>query len=170
MDVMEAIETRRSVRAFQNRPVEEAKLQAVLEAARLAPSAKNMQEWKFIVVKDPDTRAKLAEAAKGQKFVGEAPVVIAACAVETDYIMTCGNPAAFIDLAIAVDHMSLKAVEEGLGSCWIGAFFQDQVKEILGVPKKATVVTLLPLGYPADTPKPKTRKMVGEIVCPERWR
>ncbi len=170
MDVMEAIRTRRSVRAYENRPVEEEKLQAVLEAARLAPSANNKQAWRFVVVKDPAIRMRLVDAAKGQKFVGEAPVVIAACATDPDYVMTCGNPSSLIDLAIAVDHMTLKAAEEGLGTCWIGAFYQDQVKEILGIPENVNVVALLPLGYPADKPKPKSRKMIGEIVCFDSWK
>ena len=169
MDVMEAIRTRRSVRAYQDKTIEEEKLQSVLEAGRMAPSAKNMQEWKFVVVKDPGTRAKLAEAAKGQQFVAQAPVVIAACAVDTEYVMTSGNKASLIDLAIAVDHMTLKAVEEGLGTCWIGAFHQDQAKEILGVPDSANIVALLPMGYPGDEPKPKSRKLMAEIVSPERW-
>lgn len=169
MDVIEAIRTRRSVRSYQDKPIEDAKLQSVLEAGRLAPSANNMQEWRFVVVRDPGTRAELVEAAKGQAFVGQAPVVIAACATAPDYVMSCGNPSSLIDLAIAVDHMTLKAVEEGLGTCWIGAFYQGQVKEILGIPDTVNVVSLLPLGYPADEPKGKTRKLLAEVICHDRW-
>ena len=169
MDVMQAIQLRRSVRAFEDKPIEEIKLQAVLEAGRLAPSARNMQEWKFVVVKDPETRQQLAVAAKGQTFIGQAPVVIVACATITDYVMTCGNLASLIDVAIAVDHMTLKAVEEGLGTCWIGAFHQDQVKAILGIPMDVNVVTMIPLGYPADEPASKSRKLLGEVICLEKW-
>ncbi|MBM4084275.1 MAG: nitroreductase [Planctomycetes bacterium] len=169
MDVMEAIRTRRSIRAYLDKPVEEEKLKRVLEAARLAPSAKNMQEWKFIVVRDPATRQKLVEAAKGQKFVGEAPVVIAACGTKPDYVMSCGQLSHTVDVSIAVTHMCLQAVAEGLGTCWLGAFYEDQAKKILGVPDGVRIVALLPLGYPKESPAARPRKALGEIVCYDRW-
>ena len=170
MDVMEAIRKRRSVRGYLDREVEDDKLKAVLEAGRLAPSAHNGQEWKFVVVKDKALREKLSEAAKGQKFVAEAPVVIAACAVETEKVMSCGQTAYPIDLAIAVDHMTLKAVEEGLGTCWIGAFYEDRVKPVLGIPEDVRVVVLLPLGYPSVEPGAPDRKPLEEIVCYDGWK
>ncbi|NYT02093.1 MAG: nitroreductase [Methanosarcinales archaeon] len=169
MEVTQAIRDRRSVRNFQSRAVEEDKLRMVLEAGRLAPSARNLQNWKFIVVRDQETRNKLAEAAKGQSFVAQAPVVIAACGTKADYVMTCGQAAYSIDVAIAVDHMTLQAVELGLGTCWIGAFYEDQVKEILGVPTEVRVVALLPLGYPAESTPPTRRKTLEEVTCEERW-
>ena len=169
MNVFQAIETRQSIRSFQDRNIEEDKLTQILNAARLAPSAKNRQEWRFIVVRDEGTRQKLAEAAKGQKFVGEAPVVIACCALESEYRMTCGHPAYAIDLAIAIDHMTLAAIELGIGSCWIGAFYQDQAKRILNVPDSVTVVELLVLGYPAHKSIRKARKSIEEIVAFEKW-
>lgn len=173
MKVMEAIAGRRSVRSFSSRPIEEEKLLRVLEAGRLAPSARNMQDWKFVVVRDPDMRRKLAKAANNQDFVGQAPVVIAACGT-SDYVMTCGQLTYPIDVAIAVDHMTLAAVEEDLGTCWIGAFYEEKVKEILGVPETSRVVALLPLGYPAEAAKatkaaPKPRKPIGEIVAYDGW-
>lgn len=170
MDVMDAIRKRRSVRGYLDREIEDDKLKAVLEAGRLAPSAHNGQEWKFVVVKDKALREKLSEAAKGQKFVAEAPVVIAACAVETEKVMSCGQTAYPIDLAIAVDHMTLKAVEEGLGTCWIGAFYEDRVKPILGIPEDVRVVVLLPLGYPSVEPGAPGRKPLEEIVCYDGWK
>jgi nitroreductase len=94
-------------------------------------------------------------------------VVIAAVALNPDHIMRCGVPSYPVDLAIAVDHMTLKAVEEGLGSCWIGHFDQEKVKEILQIPKEYKVVVLLTLGYPADSPKPKDRKSLEDIVSYE---
>ena len=170
MEVMEAILKRRSVRAYEPREVEEEKLLRVLEAGRLSPSASNRQERRFVVVKDAAVRKLLSEAAKNQKFVAEAPVVIAACAaVDTDYVMMCGQLAYPIDTAIAVDHMTLQAVEEGLGTCWIGAFDEDRVKKILGIPEEVRVVSLLPLGYPADVSRPKSRKSLDEIVIWEKW-
>jgi nitroreductase len=168
MDLMQAIRARRSIRDYQDRPVEEEKLQAVLQAGRLAPSARNMQDWKFIVVKDAATRQKLARAARDQQFVGQAPVVIAACGT-SDLVMTCGQPTYPIDVAIALDHMTLAAAALDLGTCWIGAFYEDQVKEILGVPQEIRVVALLPLGYPAEEPEPRPRKNLDEIVAWEHW-
>ena len=169
MDVMEAIRLRRSIRGYADKPVEEEKLRAVLEAGRLAPSARNMQAWRFVVVRDADTRRKLMAAAKGQAFVGQAPVVVAACATETEHVMTCGQPNYPIDNAIAVDHMTLKAVAEGLGTCWIGAFYEDQVKEILGVPDHIRVPIIFTLGYPEVVPDPTPRNAFDDVVCFERW-
>ncbi len=158
LKVFDAVKKRSSVRQFLDRPIEEAKLRVVLEAGRFAPSARNLQEWRFIVVKDPEIRHKIGLAANGQVFVGEAPVVIVACAVTDLRVMSCGQLCYPIDVAIALDHISLVAVELGLGTCWIGAFNEDKVKEILGIPKEVRVVELMPIGYPVfDDVKKKNR-------------
>jgi nitroreductase len=170
MDVMEAIKLRKSIRSYQDKPVEEEKLRSILEAGRLAPSASNRQEWKYVVVKDKETRQKLARAAGDQSFVAEAPVLIACCAETDNHVMRCGQLCYPIDLAISVDHMTLKAVEEGLGTCWVGAFNEKEVKKILGIPERIRVVELLPLGYPASlAPEEKIRKSLNEIVMSEKW-
>ena len=117
MDIMEAIKSRRSIRSYQDRPVEQDKLNLILEAGRLAPSARNLQDWRFVVVQDKDKRQELSAAARGQAFVAQAPVVIAACGTETEYVMTCGQHCYPIDVTIAMDHMSLMATDLGLGSC-----------------------------------------------------
>lgn len=169
MEVMSAIRTRRSIRRYQDRAVEDDNLHLILEAGRLAPSASNRQEWKFIVVKEKEARRKLTVAARGQSFIGEAPVVIVACALETEHTMLCGQKSYPIDIAIAVDHMTLKAVEEGLGTCWIGAFREDEVKKILNIPAEVRVVCLLPIGYPQNVPEPTTRKSEGEVIVFEKW-
>ena len=171
MDVMEAIKKRYSVRSYQDRAVETEKLDSILEAARLAPSASNRQEWRFVVVQDKGIRQRLMQAAKDQAFVGQAPVVIAACAKTDSHVMTCGQQCYPIDVAIAIEHMALKATEEGLGTCWIGAFYEDKVKEILGIPQDIRVVALLALGYPVKLrPNPKDRLRLKEIVMYEGWR
>jgi nitroreductase len=171
MDVMEAIRRRYSVRDYKDLEVEEEKLNLILEAARLAPSASNRQEWRFIVIRDKETKNRLCKAAKGQKFVAQAPIVIACCAVDTSHIMSCGQPSYPIDVAISIDHMTLKATEEGLGTCWIGAFYEDKVKEILEIPQDVRVVQLLTLGYPKSEPPPKkNRKSLDEIIMYEKWR
>jgi len=170
MNVIDAIRKRRSIRAWQNRPVEDHKLQAVLEAGRLAPSASNRQEWRYVVVRDAALRANLAEAAHGQTFVGEAPVVIVGCAKTDGHRMSCGEPCYPIDVAISMDHMTLKAVEEGLGTCWIGAFNQAAVKKLLGIPDDVRVVELMPLGYPADEPAARPRLAADDIIMYDKWR
>lgn len=139
MDVMEAIKKRYSARAYIDKKVEKEKLDSIFEAARLAPSASNRQEWRFVVVEDKNTRQSLMKAAKSQAFVGEAAVVIVCCALTDNHKMTCGQLCYPIDVAIAIEHMALKATEEGLGTCWVGAFHEDQVKDILGIPEDIRV-------------------------------
>ena len=171
MDVYEAIAKRKSVRAFEDRDVPEDVLQRIFEAVRLAPSASNRQEWRFVVVRDPALRQKLARAANDQEFVGQAPVILACCAETDRHVMPCGHPCYPIDLAIAIDHLTLCAVEEGLGTCWIGAFNEAQVREILGIPPQIRVVALMPLGYPQDpAPVAKFRLPVEKTVKWGRWQ
>ena len=168
VSVMTAIKMRRSIRHYKDKPVEREKLKKVLEAGRLAPSAGNMQEWKFVVISDKNTREKLAMAAHS-RFVAEAPLVIVACATITDCVLESGQLAYPMDVAIAVDHMTLKAVEEGLGTCWVGDFDERKVKEALNIPDDVRVVTLLTLGYPKYVPGPRKRKKLEEIVAYEKW-
>ncbi len=171
MNIYEAIATRKSVRAFQDRDIPEDLLTRLLEAARLAPSACNRQEWRFVVVRDADTRKKLAQAAHDQTFVGEAPVVLACCAETDGRVMTCGQLCHPIDVAIAIDHLTLSAVAEGLGTCWIGAFDEARVKDILAIPREICVVELLPIGYPQDPSTAKKQRLpLSEIVKYERWQ
>ncbi|MFA6281557.1 MAG: nitroreductase family protein [Candidatus Omnitrophota bacterium] len=170
MDVFEAIKKRRSVRSYQDKPIEEEKLFKILEAARLAPSASNRQEWRFVIVRDKTKKTELSKAAKNQKFLEEAPVVIA-CLAETDnHIMTCGQACYPIDVAIAMDHMALMAVSLGLGTCWIGAFHEEEVKKILDVPEEIRVVELLCLGFPKDEHLSKKERLtIEKIVFFEKW-
>jgi nitroreductase len=170
MDIYTTITTRKSVRAFQDRDVPEEVLTRLLEATRLAPSASNRQEWRFVVVRDSGTRKRLVLAAAGQRFVGQAPIVLACCAETDGHLMPCGLACFPIDVAIAVDHLTLCAAAEGLGTCWIGAFNEEQVKEILHIPADVRVVALLPLGYPRDpAAAAKARLPLAEIVKYERW-
>ena len=170
MDVYEAVRTRKSVRSYHDRPVEPDKLARVLEAARLAPSARNDQEWRFVVVTDSGLRRRLATEASTQGFMAEAPVIIAACAETDGRVMRCGQQAYPIDLAIAVDHLTLAAVAEGLGTCWIGSFDPGKVRQLLGIPEQVQVVELLLLGYPSDpAPTPKSRLPLEQIVRYEAW-
>lgn len=170
MDLYEAIKSRYSVRSYLNKPVEQEKLDRILDAARLAPSGSNRQPWKFVVVRDAETRKRLVGACCDQGFVGQAPVVIAAMGLMPDRVMRCGVPGDPVDVAIALEHVSLAATAEGLGTCWIGAFHQDQLRAVLGVPRHVKVVGVMTLGYPADRARPKTRKSIKEIICYDQWQ
>jgi nitroreductase len=166
MELYEAIRSRYSVRSYQDRPVEEDKLRRVLEAARLAPSASNRQERKLVVVRDGERRKALAEAA-GQSWLAQAPVIIAVVGTTPEAVMHCGVPTDPVDCAIAIDHVTLAATAEGLGTCWIGHFSQDACRRLLSVPQEAKIVELLAMGYPAEPPVRRPRKDLGQIVCQE---
>jgi len=160
---------RRSVREYTAAPVEEEKLVRVLEAGRLAPTARNQQDWRILVTTGA-LKDKLVEAASPhQPFLLQAPVILAACALNPSYVMRCGQPAYPIDLAIVLDHMSLQAVREGLGTCWIGSFAESQAKLVLGVPSAARIAALMSLGYPARLPEARPRKPGDELFRRGGW-
>jgi len=169
MHVFTAISQRYSVRAYKATEVEEDKLKKILEAARLSPSASNRQDWKFIVVKNKETRKKLVKAAFGQSFIGEAPVVVVACGTEPKAMLACGQPAHTIDVSIAFAYMILQAYELGLGTCWIGAFSEEEAKKALKIPEQIRVVGITPLGYPDQPISQKSRKPLDQIVCYEKY-
>ncbi len=162
--VVDAMKKRFSVRKFSEREVEEVKLLEILEAARIAPSAKNLQSWKFVVIRDPEKRKALTDVCKGQTFVSEAPLTIAVCCGNLEYRMTCGQYPHSIDGAIAGEHIALQAAELGLGSCWIGAFHQDKAKELISLPDDWQIIALFPIGYPDEEHKIRPRKSLEEIV------
>lgn len=170
MTVLDAIKGRFSVRNFSSEPVTDEELTYVLEAARWSQSAKNLQDWRFIVVRDPRTKRRLAEAAKHQMFVADASAVIVCCGIDNGYVMTCGQPSYPIDVAIAMENMALAAHETGLGTCWLGAFYEDPVKDVLGIPvHNVRVVGMLALGRPASRAPEKHREPLDAIVRFERW-
>ena len=169
MDVFTAISQRCSVRAYKPTDVEEDKLKKVLEAARLSPSASNRQDWKFIVVKNKETRKKLVKAVFGQSFIAEAPIIIVACGLEPNAMLACGQPMHTVDVSIAFAYMILQAYELGLGTCWIGAFNEDETKKIIRVPENVRVVAMTPLGYPNQSPSQKSRKNLDQIVSYEKY-
>lgn len=165
MNVHEAIRQRYSIRSFLPEPVTDEQLMRLLDAARLAPSSSNRQDWRFVVVRDPQQRQRLAQAAHNQMWIAEAPVIIAAVGTDAASVMTCGLPRHAVDVSIAMAHMMLAAVEEGLGTCWIGLFSQDSVREILGVGRDCVVVTIMPVGHPpARAASTRNRKTMEDIV------
>jgi nitroreductase len=169
MTVLEAIKKRYSCRNYIEKSIEKEKLDQVLEAARLAPSAKNLQDWRFVVVTDKAQKRKLVEAANNQIFLEKAGAIIVACTI-SDYIMRCGQPAGVIDVAIALEHICLQATELGLATCWIGSFYPEKVKSILNIPNDIAIVELMALGYPADRPNMSGREPAEKIACLETWQ
>lgn len=168
MDTLEAIAARRSIRKYQERDIETEKLEKVLQAARLAPSARNSQLWKFVVVKDETQRRKLA-AATSAGFAAEAPVIIAGVSLDPERLMRCDVPAYAVDLAIAMTNITLAAQALGLGTCWIGAFDQQAAKKAIDVPEQYKIVQVMPLGYPAEHPDARMRKSLAEIISYDRF-
>ena len=170
MEVMAAIRNRRSIRDWEDRPLPEDKLAKILEAVRLSPSARNSQDRSFVVVQDGEQRRRLARAAGHQQHLAEAPAIIAAVATKPEYHMPNGVAAYPVDLAIALDHITLVAVEEGLGTCWIGGFDQDAARKALGVPEEYVIAALLTLGFPKSIPEAKPRKPLEDIIRHDRFR
>jgi nitroreductase len=171
MELYEAIRARKSVREYLDRPIDDALLGRIMEAARLAPSARNGQEWRFVAVRDRATRLRIAVEAARQPFIGAAAVILACCAETDGRIMRGGQAAYPIDVAIAMDHLSLAATAEGLGTCWIGSYDEALVRSILDIPEAVRVVELMSLGWPADpTPVAKSRHPMATILMEERWR
>ena len=169
MTVLEAVRKRYSCRAYQDKPIEQEKLDQILEAARLAPSAKNLQDWRFVVVTDKEKKHKLAEAANNQRFLENASVIIIACS-NSDEKMRCGQMVGPIDVAIALEHIALQATELGLATCWIGSFYPEKVRPIVGIPQDITIIELMALGYPADSQKESKRELMRKILCYEKWQ
>ena len=169
MTVLEAIRKRYSCRAYQDRPVEQEKLDSIFEAARLAPSAMNTQDWRFVVVTDKDKKRQVAETTNRPEVFGKAGVIIAACS-NSNHVMRCGQAIGPIDVAIALEHIALQAADLGLATCWIGSFYADKVKAILDIPAGIAVIELMALGYPGDEAKKPEREPIEKILCYDRWK
>jgi len=204
MDVREAIKQRRSIRKFKPDPIPEEKIRLLLESARLAPSGTNIQPWRFIVVKDDDTKKKLQTAAHNQRHIKCAPVIIVCCAdlkafkefpQRVDELIESGALpertrevfipylkkgmrtvtknalmiAAAANVAIAVEHIVLQAVEIGLGTCWVRWYEDDKVKEILDIPNHVEVMALLPVGIPDEEPSQRPRLDINKITYWEEY-
>ena len=175
--VFEVIKQRTSLRDYADKPIEQEKLDLILEAARLAPSASNSQPWHFYVVRDKSKIKAISERMPLRSeriinsFIADAPVVIAATAGPIDLLhkitsFIVNKRWYYMDVAIALEHMVLTAQELGIGSCWIGWFSEKRVREILEIPKDQEVIALLTLGYPKEghIPYHKGRKSKGEIM------
>ena len=159
--VWDTIASRRSVRTFEDRPVEEQKLTRCLEAARLAPSWANKQCWQFVVV---NGRQAVDDLGIMPVNIKNAPALIVACGNPDKSGSIDGKPYYMVDVAIAVEHIVLEAMEQGLGTVWVGGFKEEKIRKALGIPGNIKVVALIPVGYPADKESIANRllkKMVG---------
>ena len=164
MDVKEAIMSRRSIRKYKDKPIPSGKLETIFDMARLAPSAKNLQPWEFIVVQEANARKKIAEGCKYGRFLSGCSAIIVGCG---DAQLSPKWSAT--DAFIAMEHIALAAVEEGLGTCWIGAFNENEIRSLLGMPENLKVVALMALGFPDESPESRSRKALTEIISYEKW-
>jgi nitroreductase len=175
MDVIEAIKGRRSVRVFKKeKNVSEETLENIIDAARWAPSAGNIQPWEFIIVRKSEIRRRLAEAAFNQSFIEEAPVVIVVCADENRSSEGYGQRGRTLyclqDTAAAIQNIHLAAYSLGLSTCWVGAFKERETSEILQIPEGIRPVALIPLGYAAKFPSPRSKRAINQIIHYEQFQ
>ncbi len=182
MDFFDVIKTRNSIRKYIDQPVEPEKLEAIMTAARLAPSWRNGQCWKFIVVADPTRKKELIRNTSvfNQSWMGKEYAIIVACADPTRSGHRNDQHYYLVDVAIAMEHVILAATALGLGTCWIGGFEEDKVKTLLEIPDNFRVVALTALGYPAgkegivgkitkSVVKSYDRKPLSEVYSMNRW-
>ncbi len=169
MTLLETIRRRYSCRAYQGKAIEQEKLDIIFEAARLAPSARNTQDWRFVVVTDSEIKRRVAETTNRPEVFQKAGAIIAACS-NSDEVMRCGQAIGPIDVAIALEHIALQAAELGLATCWIGSFYTDKVRAILDIPADITIIELMAMGYPADERKEPQREPMEKILCYEKWK
>jgi len=164
MNIREVFEKRKSIRKFTGEPITEDQIKTIMEAAQIAPSASNMQPYKFIVIKDDETKRNFRKIAVPQRFVQKAAVIFVALGnKERDYWYK-------VDIGIAVQQMALQTAELGLGSCWIGAFERDKVRELLKVPDDWEIVALLPVGVPAQDPPARPRKSLDVLFVKDSFQ
>lgn len=169
MDFEELVERRYSVRGYKRDAVEEGKLERVLDACRLAPTAANRQPFQIIVVQTSGKEEELGRI-YGRAWFVEAPLIICICGVLGEaWVHRNGKNYCDIDVSIVMDHLILAAANVGLGTCWIGAFDPQAARELLLLPEGVEPIAFTPLGYPADQPRPKKRKSLAELVRYEHW-
>ena len=171
MDFEKLLTHRYSSRSYKPDPVEEEKLNKVLEAARMAPTAANRQPFQLIIIHTKGRQEELRRIYNKDWFV-EAPLVICACSLPEkgwERRRHDGENYAVVDVSIVVDHITLQAADIGLGTCWVGAFDPDNAREILHLPDNVNPIAFTPLGYPNDTPKAKKRKPLEELIRYEQW-
>ena len=202
MNIYQTIQNRRSIRKFSQKPIPDEIINRLLEAMRQAPSGKNAQPWKFIVVQDSITRQEIAKVcgfytSSGreirQDWIAEAPAIFIICGdpkaafvkiIDDNRVIIANwdfleekqksgpvqwESGILVDLTIPMDHLSLAAIEEGLGGCWVAGLDEERLKQILGIPVDWRVPAVMPIGLPIENPEARQRKPLGEVVCFERY-
>jgi len=180
MKFQDVIETRKSIRTYCDKEVEESKIEYIFECARLAPSWVNRQCWRFIVVKDKEKIKALSKTSIVNRWIRTVPIIIVACGDPTSSGVNNNIDYFVVDVSIAMEHIILAATDVDLGTCWIAGFDEKKVKELLEIPNRIRVVALTPLGYPAQKnglsdktrkliASSKKRKQLDEIIRYERW-
>ena len=168
MNILTTIKNRFSCRSFQPKPVEEAKLRKILQAAHWAPSAHNLQDWRFLIIKSQKKKRKLVKICTGQSFIAQAPVVIVACSdysvLAPHYNREDQKKYGYLNSALATENLMLAATSLGLATCCIGAYDQDQLIKFLDLPQGWQSIMVLPLGYPAEEAPTKSRINLKEVV------
>lgn len=159
MDAIEALKTRRSIRAFKKEPVDAGIIQEMVDCARLAPSARNVQPWEFVVVRDPEKLRELAHLTDYGRFIAQAPVCIVVLSKTTKYYLEDGSA--------ATQNLLLAAHALGLGACWVAGDkkpYAEKVLALIGAPKDYKLISLVPLGYPGEAPQPAARRPLTEVL------
>ncbi len=173
MELLEAITKRRSIRAFKKQDLPQGTVEKLVEAATHAPSAGNVQPWAFVVAASADMKRALSSAAYSQKQVEEASAVIVVCAdekrAEERYGVKGKTLYCLQDTAAAIQNILLTACSLGLGSCWVGAFKEEQVRKLIRAPDGVRPVALIPVGYPDEAPKARDRRPLSEIMHRETF-
>jgi nitroreductase len=173
LDVFEAITSRRSIRTFEKKAVSDEQVGALIDAARHAPSAGNIQPWEFVIVRDKQIKKQLSSAALNQALIEGAPVVIVVCADEARSGQGYGSRGVNLycvqDTAAATQNILLAACAMGLGTCWVGAFREEMVRTSLNTPADVRPVAIIPVGYPAENPALRKRRTLTEIIHRETF-
>ena len=174
MDFADTIKNRRSIRTYKKQEIPQETINQLIEAARLAPSAGNAQSWAFVIVREQENKQALSNAALNQRSIVEASAVFVVCADEKRAKESYGDRGKTLyclqDTAAASQNILLTACSLGLGSCWIGAFKEDEVRKIVNAPKEMRPVVIIPVGYPNESPRARTRRPVSEIVHQETFQ
>lgn len=172
METIECIKSRRSVRKFKKKEIENEKLIKILEAAIHAPSSGNLQNWEFIIIKDEENKKRIAKAALNQNFISEASIVIIACSND-DKMIFYGRRGkelyAIQNVSAAIQNILLAANDLGIGSCWVGAFNEKELKKILEIPENVRPLAIIPLGYPDETPEKPPRRALKQVLFEEKY-
>jgi nitroreductase len=181
MEILPAIENRRSVRKYQQRDIPDELVRLLLESARLAPSGNNVQPWRYIVIRSAEMRERVMQASHNQKWMVQAPLFIAAVAdleargkvakgLAIDEQSSQADVKKIIrDTAIATEHLVLQAEHLGLSTCWVAHFTQQDIRPVLGVPENRYVVAVIVVGYGAEKPIPRPRRRLEELFYLEKW-